>query len=267
MPKRGRPQSNESASGAPRERVSFEPENGLAGTSSAANARISVSFESHLSAFRRTVRGAFCESAAASADAPSTPRSSIRRAANHFGTECATASLASAASGHASPWILAPPRSTASRSLWNSLETTRSRIQCRSSMADAAATYRARGNKTFASSDSVSAFFVFSALTSSACPRSVSSSASTPKASIPPAACSDSSYAERALSTTSHARFSLFTSMPSTASAIAARSALFTPPPRASPAHPLVSSNPGHSGRSALRSTFCASRRCIRISA
>mmetsp|Transcript_10813 Transcript_10813/g.45390 ORF Transcript_10813/g.45390 Transcript_10813/m.45390 type:complete len:267 (+) Transcript_10813:1007-1807(+) len=266
MPKRGRPQSNESASGAPRERVSFEPENLFAGTSSAANARISVSFESHLSAFRRTVRGAFRLSAAASAVAPSTPRSSIRRAANHFGTEYATASLASAASGHASPWILAPPRSTASRSRWNSLETTRSRIQCRSSMADAAATYRARGNGTFASS-SVSAENVFSARETSACPRSVSSSASTPKASIPPAACSDSSYAECALSTTSHARFSLFTSMPSTASAIAARSALFTPPPRASPAHPLVSSNPGHSGRSALRSTFCASRRCIRISA
>ena len=78
---------------------------------------------------------------------------------------------------------------------------------------------------------------------------------------------SDSAAAERARRATSHARVRRFTSSPSTASAMAALSALLTPPPRASPDHPGASSKPGHSGRSALRSTFCASRRCIKISA
>ena len=218
-----------------------------------------------MSALRRTVRGAFSESADASAAAFASPRSSISRSANQRGTECFAAILAAGSAGHASPAILAPPRSTTRRSRRNSLLTTRSRIQCRSSMAPAAATYRARGKTRGANGWLASCSE--SPTASSRSPRSASSRASTPKASIPPAAPSDSAYAERARSTTSHARVRRFTSRPSTASAMAALSGLLTPPPRASPAHPGASSNPGHSGRSALRSTFCASRRCIKISA
>ena len=127
-------------------------------------------------------------------------------------------------------------------------------------MAPAAATYRARAPPVLANGGYATCSESPTSR-SSRSPRSTSSRASTPPLGAPAGRRRATRRTPGARSATAQGRgCARFTSSPSTASAMAALSALLTPPPRASPDHPGASSSRA-TRRSALRSTFCASRR------